>query len=167
MKLKYPIALCFPNATYSDQVNSLITVMGAVRTNEDGFVVLELPDTDYVTYCSYISVGIFENLKNILNDGGAVEDLEVWIYAPAVILETPIYTGLRMADGVTTFANWNDGGTQPSAVSVDGQHVLLRCNIGGTTLTAEEIQLLVTRPGLQLLTAGQFVEKRDSAEFTA
>lgn len=167
MKLSYPIALCFPNATYANQVNSLITVMGAVRTNEPGFVVLELPAADYVTYCSYISVGIFENLKNLLNDGGLVEDLEAWVYAPAVILETPIYDGLRMADGVTTFADWNDGGDQPSAVSVDGQHVLLRCNIGGTTLTPEEIKILVSRPGLQLLTADQFVEKRDSPEFTA
>lgn len=159
MKLLYPVTMSIlPSHKYNSEIVALAVMgqAGSALTGQSQYI--ETTPQIYKAYCAMAGLNMMERIIEIINDGGEVAELEVFLYGPDTILNLDVPEGVRFRENFTTtpysvnkFSEWNDGaGTQPIFQTPD-DHVLLRTNLGGASIPYTEIPILAALTDVTLL----------------
>lgn len=157
MKLTYKNDQIITGGAYRDEVITM-NLMG----NFQGGMAMLPPD--------HFSIA---DIISRINADVDIKGFEAFIYADAAILNQEVPVGLRLrtfmdengVKQVKKFSQWKEGGSQPIRTSNDGLKVILRTNIGGTSISPAELLTLNGKTGIQLLGVKEFQEKMSTAEF--
>jgi len=98
-----------------------------------------LPET-YNFYCQVNGYDFWDRIKYLTTKDVDVFDLEVFIKAPISFLDVIIPQGIRLSNGIKTFKDFKDNGSNPVFTLPDGK-IVLRTNLFGTIATKEETKI--------------------------
>lgn len=103
----------------------------------------------YNFYCQVNGYNFWDRIKYLSTKNVDVFDLEVFIKAPVSFLDVVIPAGVRLSNGIKTFRDFKDEGTNPVFTLPDGK-IILRTNLFGTISTKEEVKIYL-QSGYSLL----------------
>lgn len=160
MKIKFNNNQLIMNGVYYNLGLSLLQE-GYKKITEANKTVFQINDNNRFSVADIIG---------FVNNNVEVTDYPTFIYADTIILNEQVYPELPanvdLSGNTITFANWNNGGTQPIYTSINSLKVILRTNISGSDLDGETIKKLSLR-NVEVLGIKSLMDKVNSTEFNS